>query len=376
MKRLILFVALAGLCAGRADAQIIPVGLYFMGDCELVGNQLVFKISPSQTCQTRLTDLEYFIRWDESYGNDMVFSAATVNLDKFPTVDINQVRDDVIDPGYHNHHFIFAVGLTPFIDMNVGEWYEVFRVTVSNFIPGVIQLVMDNDNPYPYYFAVLGDPHEMSPFHPNVPWNNPTGSSVSFYYKNINLRILPIELQSFTGKLVDCNASLQWTTATESNGSHFEVQHSTDGTNFTPVATVPAIGNSTTEYTYHQDVAVTGKVNYYRLKIVSNDNGEKFSKTITINAAHCDDFIPLQVQIHPNPISTNTMQMTVTTNDKELLEIQLVDLWGKSIKTYKQQVVRGENKLSLPLPGTANGTFMVKVISGKRTVIKKVLIER
>ena len=78
---------------------------------------------------------------------------------------------------------------------------------------------------------------------------------------------LPIELYVFDGKSIGSNNYLFWTTASESNTSHFNLQKSRDGESWTTITTLNAAGNSTINIDYNvTDYAVEPIINYYRLQ--------------------------------------------------------------------------------------------------------------
>src|SRR6185436_5577676 len=62
---------------------------------------------------------------------------------------------------------------------------------------------------------------------------------------------LPVELLSFVAEMRNNIVELKWTTASEQNSSHFDVQRSADGHNFEFVNRVEAAGNSNTAHSYH-----------------------------------------------------------------------------------------------------------------------------
>jgi hypothetical protein len=59
------------------------------------------------------------------------------------------------------------------------------------------------------------------------------------------LSLLPVKLVSFTATLNDNHTDLKWTTMTENNLSHYAVEKSTDGKNFSQAGVVFASGNTT-----------------------------------------------------------------------------------------------------------------------------------
>ena len=60
----------------------------------------------------------------------------------------------------------------------------------------------------------------------------------SFYFANKGNSALPLDLISFTGKLVNNVAVLNWKTDNEVNNSHFEIERSPDGRNYSMVGKV------------------------------------------------------------------------------------------------------------------------------------------
>jgi hypothetical protein len=65
------------------------------------------------------------------------------------------------------------------------------------------------------------------------------------------ISVLPVTFSSFTGGCnKDSRIGLDWTTATEENNDYFTIQESTNGTDWTNVGTVKAVGNSAVPQDY------------------------------------------------------------------------------------------------------------------------------
>ncbi len=95
---------------------------------------------------------------------------------------------------------------------------------------------------------------------------------------------LPIELTDFTAGFVNNAVMLNWTTATESNSSHFEVYRSTNGQDFEKIGQVTGGGNSFTTLNYEfYDTGFKQGTNYYKLKQVNFD--QTYSES---NVIFCD----------------------------------------------------------------------------------------
>lgn len=93
--------------------------------------------------------------------------------------------------------------------------------------------------------------------------------------KNIGL---PLTLISFIAqKTADNKVNLQWITMDEQNVSHFEVQRSADGVNYTRMAIVQALNSPVGgTYSYRDETPLT-KTNYYRVRMVDLDASAKLS---------------------------------------------------------------------------------------------------
>ncbi len=100
--------------------------------------------------------------------------------------------------------------------------------------------------------------------------------------------ILPVTWLSFNGKRTDEDVVLQWSTSSEQNNSHFEIERSVDGFNFTYVGRKEGKGttNSISEYGFTDRDAFSqtqAEVLYYRLKQVDYNGNYEYSSTIAIN---------------------------------------------------------------------------------------------
>jgi hypothetical protein len=95
---------------------------------------------------------------------------------------------------------------------------------------------------------------------------------------------LPVELTSFNGIQNGRNNLLFWETATENNCSHFNIEKSEDGENWTNIGTINGSGNSTQKIEYElTDFKVKPIINYYRLTQYDFDGQYTKYDPISIN---------------------------------------------------------------------------------------------
>ena len=95
--------------------------------------------------------------------------------------------------------------------------------------------------------------------------------------------ILPLKLVDFTASISKDIVNIRWTTSSEKNVNRFEAEKSFDGIHFASISKQTALGvNASKENYLAEDFKPQPGVNYYRLKVISNDNHITYSKMITI----------------------------------------------------------------------------------------------
>ncbi len=141
---------------------------------------------------------------------------------------------------------------------------------------------------------------------------------------------LPVELIDFTVTLNPAKeAVLKWTTASEINNSHFNIERSSDGISFEKIGIIAANNISTTtdqHYTFVDQKPLRG-INYYRLEQVDFNARTEHSpiRSILINS------LPEEVVVYPNPLP-NGQALHIKTSWTGLLQLKLYNGEGKKIK--------------------------------------------
>ena len=147
---------------------------------------------------------------------------------------------------------------------------------------------------------------------------------------------LPVELISFLASANADAVDLQWTTATETNSSHYVIEKSKNGLDWEYVGREEAAGNSVTVRTYkHRDMTPYTGTSYYRLQQVDND----YSTTT---------YGPVAVQfdgkgfltVYPNPVLDRVFIVS-----PDATSAQLFDNTGKVV--LELRLSEGTNEISL-----------------------------
>ncbi|MFN6944181.1 MAG: T9SS type A sorting domain-containing protein [Cytophagaceae bacterium] len=142
---------------------------------------------------------------------------------------------------------------------------------------------------------------------------------------------MPVELASFDATLSpEGQVLLSWSTASEVNSKVFEVQRSSDGTNFETIGSVTSTGNSSSlmAYNFNDNQPLEG-MNFYRLRMVDLNDSYQFSQVVSVNVIE-DELL----FIFPNPAGEN---INVKYKAEEIISISIYNMMG-------MEVLRIENK--------------------------------
>ncbi len=183
--------------------------------------------------------------------------------------------------------------------------------------------------------------------------------------------VLPLNLLSFSGKRVQEAVQLNWTTTSEVNVSHFEVERSFNGVEFSVAGTVNAKNIAgTNNYNFNdvdsRAVRATSKL-YYRLKMVDKDGGFSYSKVVEIGAAKS-----FSVSIYPNPVKGENISIKLATSVTPVLSLTMTDASGKRYKTWN--ITSTTNEIKLNITGLANGVYFLKLMGKEGPEVYPVLI--
>ncbi len=182
----------------------------------------------------------------------------------------------------------------------------------------------------------------------------------------------PIELLSLTGQALSNGNLIEWVTATESNNDYFTLSRSTDGVNFSEIATVASQGDSESNQYYEWlDADAPAGLSYYHLQ-QTDLNGESQSAGIVTVMRDTDGTFQI-VSISPVPAAEQvTVQFANAQSDR--IMVQLFNVAGQVVYT---QLLQGSSALSheIDLRNMAAGVYLVSVTDGKETISSKLVKE-
>ncbi|MBX2932325.1 MAG: zinc-dependent metalloprotease [Chitinophagaceae bacterium] len=169
--------------------------------------------------------------------------------------------------------------------------------------------------------------------------------------------VVPVTFTELTAKKRDNNVVLNWGTVTEINSSHFVIERSANGRDFTnSIGELAAAGNSTTQqqYTFTDNMPFKG-LNYYRIKQVDKDGAYTYSNTVAINFEKGGNI----VIVYPNPVKhTLRVEYAATKNGK--VQVQVLDARGSFVIQNNYTVTIGKNIHAIQTSTLATGVYVLK----------------
>ncbi|HSW54748.1 MAG TPA: T9SS type A sorting domain-containing protein [Ignavibacteriaceae bacterium] len=177
------------------------------------------------------------------------------------------------------------------------------------------------------------------------------------FYKLASDFFIPVELASFSAELVDQDAVLNWTTASELNNQGFEIEQSSDNEYFSKIGFVPGFGTTTELKSYSFRISnIKPGVQYYRLKQIDFDGTETIYNSVEVTGPVPNTFV--LNQNHPNPFNPSTIISFSLPVESEV-NIKLFNLLGQEVtQITNANFNSGNHTIEFNAEGLSSGTYI------------------
>lgn len=179
----------------------------------------------------------------------------------------------------------------------------------------------------------------------------------------------PVTLLNFDAKRNGTANNLFWNTSSEINVNKYVIERSADGKNFKQIGETKSNNNANAESNYSfKDVAPIKGYNYYRLRIVDNNNTITYSAVRVIRNVGQADMV-----VANNPVVTPSMKLIIDADRTERATVTISDLRGTKVYTGSVNVSAGVSTTAeVPVATLAKGTYIVTLQLNDQTIVKKV----
>jgi len=178
--------------------------------------------------------------------------------------------------------------------------------------------------------------------------------------KNI---ITPVRITNYELRMMsERQITNYWTTSTEINTSHFNIQRSEDGKQFNPVGRIAAKGVGGYQFTDPFTISRFPFTFYYRLEIVDKDGSKTYSTVQQITIKHQTP----NIAIYPNPAKD-----VVTITSKEGIKaITIINQLGQAIK----QINNPTQNQTINIKKFLKGIYIVQITTTNGEIRNEKLI--
>jgi hypothetical protein len=235
----------------------------------------------------------------------------------------------------------------------LNQFVPTYNTSVSPAVADVCRVVSTSELPG---FPAGGQYRFRFELTPNT-GNGQVGQSISFDDFRTNGTLsqspLPVTFIGFSARKSTGGTELTWKVGGEENVARYEVERSTDGRNFTYVASIASSKRDT--YTY-LDPATASTV-YYRIKNVDNDGKYKYSSVARI----VNGKLEIVLKAFPQPVMSNLTVQHPVIKRSGLIVVSTAD--GRIVKSIRPSV--GSMQTGVDMSLLQKGLYMVRFDDGE-----------
>jgi hypothetical protein len=210
--------------------------------------------------------------------------------------------------------------------------------------------------------------------HANEPLTGVINNQTLTAPENIINAPLPVELTSFTSKLLNDKVQLNWVTKTEVNNYGFNVERRINEDEWNTIGFVEGDGTTTEskEYSFSDKDIYTGVKEFqYRLKQIDNDGSFEYSEVLEV------EIVPAQFELfqnYPNPFNPNTT-IRFSLPEATQLKITIYNMLGELVDTIADGTYEaGYHKVTFDASNLSSGAYIYRIESPAFVQVKKMVL--
>jgi hypothetical protein len=181
---------------------------------------------------------------------------------------------------------------------------------------------------------------------------------------------LPVKLSSFTATYKGADVQLNWTSELEESFSHYVIQRSTDGKEFTDLAMVMPVGGSRGQYNYKdRNVTSSNGAVYYRILMVDQTKESRASEVRVVRLGKEAQSITLST--YPNPV-TDQVRITLPASwQGKRVALELYNSNGVQVQNI--QFGNASQTETMQVGKVARGMYIVKAVCEGETAQQRIV---
>jgi hypothetical protein len=180
---------------------------------------------------------------------------------------------------------------------------------------------------------------------------------------------LNVTLQSFSAVYADKKIKLQWQAEADNDFSDFELEHSSNGKDFSKLALIFPNGNNSNNYEFVHSNVQTGK-HFYRLRMVNLSGKIQYSSVLAVDAGNDVK----ENSAIANSVFTNQINVKLSLNDKQVTRLLLFNEAGQIIRSEQKQAQKGINYMQVTgLDKLTSGMYILVAETSNQRISQKLM---
>lgn len=175
-------------------------------------------------------------------------------------------------------------------------------------------------------------------------------------------------------KLDNKKVKIKWQAQNETGVKSYDLEKSEDGTNFTIINTqVAKNGLVTNAYSYLDDINNDNKIMYYRIKILQQNDIEKYSSIVAVknNQAGLS-----YLTVYPNPVKGNQIGVQLNNVEQGKYDLRILTVEGKLVYHHTLSINQENATLIIsPTQVLPKGTYNLHITNTRHTFNQKIVVE-
>lgn len=317
-------------------------------------------------------------------GSEVMVSIPDISADFSSNVTIPVLISDVTNKDVFgvSIHLAFNCNVIQYQSYNVNKTLmEGWSIIVNPSSPGLLIFAGSSGSPLigqgilvEFEFKVVGQPGMQTAITFPVMVLNEGSPSVTAYGGIFIVNyVIPVELVSLKGLVKGKDILLTWETASESDNYGFEIERSTNYTDWHSIGFVSGQGTTTINHYYsYFDKNIDIGSYYYRLKQVDLNGSFEYSNIIEVVVGAPKQFS--LGQNFPNPFNPTTV-IPFDLPEKSSIKLTLYNLLGEAVAVIsKGEFSAGHHQVSFNASRLAAGLYFYKLEAKNFVDMKKLLI--
>jgi len=346
---------------------------------------IIYNIGLTLNAGTSSISTPWFVSGGQTYNNVTIngsvgFPTLNTSSDVFNNLSLSTTVNTTVTGGGPitiNNDFIVdgpakIITINPAVQINLGNSFIVNSsvsaiITFQSTFNGVQATFNKTSGIVCINYVTLKDINATggASYYASLSTDNGNNTGWNFTAQSCD-EVLPVSLLKFEILCSDNGIVFKWTTASEHNSSHFNIEMQ-KGNSWEIIGRVNAAGESVMQKNY-EFFANNKTKGTYRLVMVDKDGSFKYS---SVRIARCEG--PGTVRIIPNPTYNNTT-LQIERSSSLNVEINLINPAGQLIYSQHKKLLQGANLVTIDLANLPAGLYVIQIRSDEmnenRSLIK------